>query len=167
MTTALTHVVPDDAWHAPSPAQLKAALAFVSDNLHADTNAKLGEALPGAYLSPETRFAAVCPACHAELDFYQFTDSLGDAYDAADASTRSLPYKAPCCGVVVQATDFDFPIIWASERPDEPDWQNYKVAAFARADLCLWEFPRLLSAKERDQIGALLGCPIKLVWYGI
>ena len=166
MSGVLTHIIPADPWHRPSSEPLDAALAFVRANLHANAEAKTCEDVPQAFFGPETRFATVCPACGAELDVYQFTDGLGDTYDAADAGTRSLPFTTPCCNTAIQATDFDFPIVWASERPDEPEWQHYKVAGIARADISLWNFLRLISVADRDQISALMGCPIKLLWYG-
>ena len=167
MGCVLTHVVPSDPWHLPSPEQLDSALTFVRESLHADSKAQAHGHLPQAFFGPETRFATTCPACGTQLDFEEYTSALADAYDGADASLRSLPYTTPCCNKVRQATDFDFPIVWANERPNEPEWRDYKVAAFARADVCLWDFRRLISTAERAQINAAMGCPIKLVWYGI
>lgn len=167
MTDTITDIVPADAWHLPSAGQLAAALQFVRSNLDDNAEAKSHGELPQAFFGPETRFATSCPACSASLDVFQFTGGLGDTYDAADAKMRSLPFTTPCCHAVVQATDFDFPIVWADEHPDEPEWKHYNVAGFARAAITLWNFPRLISAAERDQISALMSCPVKLLWYGI
>ena len=167
MGAALTHVIPDDPWHVPSPSQLDAASALVKAHLHADSDAKVHGDLPQTLIGPETRFAATCPACGAVLDIDAFIGALGDAYDAANAADHSLPLTTPCCNAVQQIADFNFPIPWASERPDEPEWRDYQVAAFARASVTLWDFPRLITAAERAQLSAAMGCPVKLVWYGI
>ena len=72
----------------------------------------------------------------------------------------------PCCAAVVNLTDFEFP--FPNHVPfDDPKRRLYQAAAFARTDLCLWDFDRLFTDREHDQLTILFTCPIKTIWYPI